>query len=281
MLIESKLSLTRRLFSRVICALLFMSVINTTPLMAREILVVDTYPSVAYLNEHGVVDGPVAAVIKEVCRRMGQPVTFTFNPMQRMFSNLNKHKVDAAFNMSHNQQRAQKWHYSKPIHQVYYSVFTHINNPINYQARGDLKNYTIVTYGPTNMSKKVEAFSQKISGSQVKIINQYDLAFKMLSAGRFDKHSVVYAPDTIGFDVIKTWQLADKIRLAGRDIKNLYYVVFVKARVTKTFVDAFNQVLVEVHKSGKMADIYGGYTNEVKATPPSLKDMMQFPPIVR
>jgi len=107
----------------------------------------------------------------------------------------------------------------------------------------------------------------------------YESAFKMLSAGRFDKNTVVYGPDTIGQDVIKKWGLKYNIHLAGRDIKNLYYVVFVKARVKKTFVDEFNGVLLEIHKSGKMAEIYSRYTNEVKATPPSQDDMAQFPPV--
>ncbi len=265
-------SLTRRLFSPVMWALLLMAIINSKPTMAREVLIVDTYPSVAYLNKQGEVDGPVAALIKEVCLRMGQEVKLTFNPIQRMFSNLKTHKAHAAFNMSHNEQRAKKWHYSKPVHRVHYGVFSRQDNPLKYQSRNDLKGYTIVTYGPTNMSKKVEAFSQDLPGSKVKIINLYESAFKMLSAGRFDKNTVVYGPDTIGQDVIKKWNLNNNIHLAGRDIKNLYYVVFVKEQVKKLFVDEFNRVLLKIHKSGKMAD------NEVKATPPSLDDMNQFPP---
>ncbi len=270
---------TRQYISPLIWVFVVITALNTAPLLAREVLVVDTYASVAYLNERGEVDGPVAAVIKEVCRRMGQDVTFTFNPIQRMFANLESHKADAAFNMSHNVQRANNWHYSKPIHQVFYGVFSHQNSPLHYQSRNDLEDYTIVTYGPTNMSKKVEAFAQSISGSKVKIMNHYESAFKMLSGGRFGKKAVVYAPDTVGFDVIKKWGLHDKIRLAGRDIKNLYYVVFVKKRVKKSFVDEFNLVLLQIHKTGKMAEIYGRYTDKVKATPPSIDDMLQFPPI--
>jgi len=279
MLKNSILGFTRCLFNPVIWAFTLMATINTGPTMARETLIIDTYPSVAYLNDSGEVDGPVAALIKEVCLRMGQEVKITFNPIQRMFSNLKTHKAHAAFNMSHNGQRAKKWHYSKPVHQVYYGVFSRQDNPLNYQNRSDLKGYTIVTYGPTNMSKKVKAFSQDLPGSKVKIINLYESAFKMLSAGRFDKNTVVYGPDTIGQDVIKKWGLKYNIHLAGRDIKNLYYVVFVKARVKKTFVDEFNGVLLEIHKSGKMAEIYSRYTNEVKATPPSQDDMAQFPPV--
>ncbi len=268
----------RQVFNTVIWLFMVIVAINTSPLMAREVLLVDTYPSVAYLNEQGEVDGPVAAVIKEVCRRMGQKVKFTFNPMQRMFANLKKHKADAAFNMSHNEQRALKWHYSKPVHQVYYSVFSHQNNPLNYQARSDLQGYTIVTYGPTNLSKKVEKFAAQIPGSKVKIMGWYESAFKMLSAGRFDKKTVVYAPDVVGFNVIDKWKLDDNVRLAGKDIKNLYYVVFVKGRVKKAFVDEFNRVLLEVYNSGVMTEIYGRYTSDVKATPPSLEDMAIFPP---
>jgi hypothetical protein len=37
-----------------------------SPLMAKDSLVVNTYPSVAYINKQGEVDGPVAALIREV-----------------------------------------------------------------------------------------------------------------------------------------------------------------------------------------------------------------------
>ena len=87
----------------------------------------------------------------------------------------------------------------------------------------------------------------------------------MLATGRFGKKAIVYAPDIIGFGVLEKWKLNDKIRFAGNDKKNLYYIVFVKELVEKSFVDKFNQVLMEVHASGKMAEIYKRYTGDIQA----------------
>jgi ABC-type amino acid transport substrate-binding protein len=48
--------------------------------------------------------------------------------------------------------------------------------------------------------------------------------------------------------------------------------------VEKSFVDKFNQVLMEVHASGKMAEIYKRYTRDIQAMPPNKEDMIMFPP---
>ena len=248
------------------------------PLMAKDSLVVNTYPSVAYINKQGEVDGPVAALIREVTGKMGQKVKFTFNPIQRMFLKLERHEADAAFNMSYNSERAEKWYYSKPVHHVFYSIFTLKSNPLNYKSRDNLKGYTIVTYGPTNMSKTVEKFAAKIPGAKVEIKTGYETAFNMLATRRFGEKAIVYAPDIIGFGVLEKWKLKDKIRFAGNDKKNLYCIVFVKELVEKSFVDKFNQVLMEVHASGKMAEIYKRYTRDIQAKPPIKDDMIMFPP---
>ncbi|PHR01354.1 MAG: hypothetical protein COB29_14760 [Sulfitobacter sp.] len=269
---------TRRFLIIFIVEVMFFPLFCSGLLMAKDVLVVNTYPSVAYINEQGEVDGPVAAVIREVCRRMGQRVKFTFTPIQRMFERLKYREADAAFNMSYNEERAKKWYYSKPVHRVFYSVFTLKSHPLNYQSRNNLKGYTIVTYGPTNMSKKVEKFAAKIPGAKVIILHNYETAFRMLAAGRFGEKTVVYAPDTIGFGVLKKLDLKNHIRFAGNDIKNLYYVVFVKDIMEKSFVDEFNRVLMKVHADGKMAEIYKRYTGDIQSTPPSQEDMITFPP---
>jgi ABC-type amino acid transport substrate-binding protein len=262
----------------IISAFIVFFTAQSSPLMAKERLIVNTYPSAAYINKEGEVDGPVAALVREIAGKMGQKVQFTFNPIQRMFLRLRRHEADAAFNMSHNFERAEKWYYSKPVHRGFYSVFTLTSNPLNYKSRDDLKGYTIVTYGPTNMSKTVEEFAAKIPGAKVEIKTGYDTTFKMLAGGRFGEKAIVYAPDVIGFDVIEKLKLKDRIRFAGNDKKNLYYIVFVKELVEKSFVDKFNQVLMEVHASGRMAEIYKRYTRDIQARPPNKEDMIMFPP---
>ena len=246
---------------------------------ARESLTVNTYPSVAYINDRGEVDGPVAALIREVNRRLAVRTRFTFNPIQRMFKVLADHEADAAYNMSYNPKRAEKWYYSKPVHRVFYSVFARKSDHFEYKSRQDLRGYVIATYGPTNMSNKVIAFAKTIPGTRVIVENRYDTAFKKLASGRYGEKGVVYAPDAVAFGVINnSSDLREQIVLAGQDQKNLYYVVFVKALVERSFVDKFNRVLMELHASGDMAEIYRRYTGAVLAAPPSAEDMAAFPP---
>ena len=98
----------------------------------------------------------------------------------------------------------------------------------------------------------------------------------MLEADRFEDNAVVYVPDVVGFDTIKEYKLKN-VRYAGPDIKNLYYVVFVKGLVPKSYVDAFNSVLLKFHQNGTMADIYTHFTGSVTANLPAIEDMKTVP----
>jgi polar amino acid transport system substrate-binding protein len=234
----------------------------------------NSYPPVAYINETTQeIDGPVAALVKAVNKKLMRDTTFQFNPLPRMFVELEAHRADAAFNMSYNTERAKKWHYSLPVHVVNYGLFVKKDNPLDYSSRQQLSGLTIATYGPTNMSKKVEKFAKKIPGARVVIENDFEHVFKMLEADRFGKRGVVYVPDVVGFDTIKEFKLQN-VRYAGPDIKNLYYVIFVKETVSKEYVDAFNQVLLTFHRDGTMTDIYARYNGSVTANVPAIEDMV-------
>ena len=58
----------------------------------------------------------------------------------------------------------------------------------------------------------------------------------------------------------------------------MYYVVFDKAQVEKTYVDKFNLTLLEIHASGEMNEIYKKHAGEIQATVPSKDEMVSFPP---
>jgi polar amino acid transport system substrate-binding protein len=233
----------------------------------------NSYPPISFINEaEQEIDGPVAELVKAINRKLQQKIEFQFNPLPRMFVELDAHRADAAFNMSYNAERAQKWHYSLPVHVVNYGVFVKESNPLEYKSRKQLEGLTIATYGPTNMSKKVEKFASTLSGTKVIVENDFEHVFKMLTANRFGDKGVVYVPDVVGFDTIKEFDLKN-VRYAGADIKNLYYVIFVKETVSKEYVDAFNKVLLEFHQDGTMKKIYDRYKDTTTSTVPAQEDM--------
>ncbi|MEG3640418.1 substrate-binding periplasmic protein [Magnetococcus sp. PR-3] len=232
-----------------------------------------TYPSVSFINpETGQVDGPVAALVRAINAELGQKIEFDFVPLPRMLMVLEKGGAEAAFNMSHNEARNKKWYYSHPMHVVDYGVFVGKDNPLNYTHKGQMQGYTIATYGPTNLSKKVERFAKDIPGSSVLVENSFKDVFRMLNAGRFGKKGLVYAPDVIGLGAMEQLGL-NHIRYAGSDQKNLYHVVFVKSLVKRSYVDAFNRLLLKYHADGSMAEIYGRYTKPPTARVPSATDV--------
>jgi len=244
---------------------------------ARDVITYNTYPPVAFIDESTKqVDGPVAALIEAINKELKQDVLFQFNPLPRMFVELEAKRSHAAFNMSYNAERAKKWYYSLPVHVVNYGVFVKKENKLDYKNRSQLSGLTIATYGPTNMSKKVEKFARELPGSRVVIENSFEHVFKMLEANRFDRNGVVYVPDVVGFDTINEFNLQN-VRYAGPDIKNLYYVIFVKDTVSEYYVKAFNHVLMKFHRDGTLAEIYARYKGAVTANVPALEDMKAVP----
>lgn len=233
----------------------------------------NSYPPISFVNEEKQkIDGPVAELIKTINKKLEQEIAFQFNPLPRMFVELDSHRADAAFNMSYNPERAKKWHYSLPVHVVNYGVFVKDANPLNYKNREQLSGLTIATYGPTNMSKNVEKFAAKLTDTKVIIENDFEHVFKMLTANRFGDDGIVYVPDVVGLDTIREFDLKN-IRYAGPDIKNLYYVIFVKETVSKEYVDAFNEVLLQFHQDGTMKEIYQRYQSRTTSTVPEKADM--------
>jgi ABC-type amino acid transport substrate-binding protein len=253
--------------------LLLLNTLLPVSLQASEVISFNTYAPVAYVNKKTTqVDGPFAELVRVINQSLKQEIEFQFNPLPRMFVELEEQRSHAAFNMSYNPERAKKWHYSLPIHVVNYGVFVKKDNPLNYHSRSQLNNLTIATYGPTNMSKKVQAFAQNLTGTRVIVENSFEHVFKMLEANRFGNQGVVYVPDVVGFDTVKEFKL-DNVRYAGPDIKNLYYIVFVKNTVSQDYVNAFNKELLKIHENGTMTNIYKRYKGAVTANVPSLNDM--------
>lgn len=253
---------------------LFFGSLSSSAQVADKAIAFNSYPPVSIMNQmtHEI-DGPVASLVKAINKKLQQDISFQFNPLPRMFVELDTHRADAAFNMSYNAERAKKWHYSLPIHVVNYGVFVKEDNPLEYTKREQLRGLTIGTYGPTNMSKKVEKFAKELPGTKVVIENDFEHVFKMLAANRFGDRGVVYVPDVVGFDTIKEFNLKN-VRYAGADIKNLYYVVFVKDTVSKEYVAAFNKVLMEFHQDGTMKEIYDRYADTITSYVPSKEDML-------
>jgi len=268
----NKVTLTHLLTLLSLCVFVFNSA-QLSAAQVRDVVTYNTYPLVAFINENtNQVEGPVAALIEAINKELKQEILFQFNPLPRMFVELEAKRSHAAFNMSYNAERAKKWYYSLPVHVVNYGVFVKRENKLDYKTRSQLSGLTIATYGPTNMSKKVEKFVRELPGSRMVIENSFEHVFKMLEANRFDNNGVVYVPDVVGFDTIKELNLQD-VRYAGPDIKNLYYVVFVKETVSEYYVKAFNHVLMKFHRDGTMAAIYARFKGEISANVPALEDM--------
>ncbi len=244
---------------------------------ANELIVFSTYPPTAYLNPVSKeVEGPIPELIRLINEKIGSKYKLENRPLRRMFADLNGHKSHACHRMSYREERIKKWYYSYPVDVVNYNVYVHEENPLEYNNKGQLANYTIGLMGPSNNSNFLREMTANVPGVKIKLEVSSDVVFKKLNVGRYGlKDGAVHSSNANADAAIKKYGL-DGIRLAGLSKKNIYYVVFDKQTVNREYVDRFNIALLELYNNGTMAKIYSKYKGEAVAYVPDKSDMKLF-----
>ena len=258
-----------------ISTFLNVSIAEENSVTLDRVLSIYTYKSVAFKNDKGEIDGPVATIVREVFKNMGQEFKFQMVPISRAVHELEDGNADAAFNMSYNDRRGKILWYSRPVHYTFYGIFVRKSEFFKYAGdHKQLEGRVIASYGKTSLAKKTTKLVKTIPGAKHHNSIQADLAFKMLKKGRFGKGGVIYAPDTAGFGVIEKLGYENDVVYAGHDKLNIYYLAFSKKNVSQEFVNAFNDELMRLHGNGTMEEIYSRYTAYIKARVPIKAYMM-------
>ena len=235
----------------------FSCLLFTTSAMGTELkLNTQDFPPFNY-EINGIVSGPAADIIREVCKEMKISCSFKLLPWRRAQANVKKGKANALFVVGWNKERDKWLHFSHPIIETEYGFFVLKTNTLQFKQISDIEGYRVGVYGPSNTSKSLENLRDQMEENQlhkITIETKHDdiLVFKMLNQNR--NLDAVYSNRDVGNMIIKKLSLKN-IRYAGPERKLKYYIAFSKQFTDNKVVDRFNAALLDLYKRGVIQNI--------------------------
>ncbi len=234
--------------------------LNTCAKDAVKLAIID-FPPYEFTNKNEI-DGITVSIVREVFKRMNQPVFMEQLPWSRALLYLKKGEIDGLFEILKKAEREQFADYSKVV-LMSERVSLFVLRDSNITFDGDLsklKNYRFgvrqdFSYGP----KFDQAIKNKVIPKISKLVYAEKLLI-MLSYGRID----ILIGDRYGIPYQKM-RLNKKVRDSNKykNIKRLSpdvqstpaYMAFSKKRNLSNVRDNFDKVLLEMKKDGTYSEI--------------------------
>lgn len=206
----------------------------------------------------GIVSGPAADIIREICKEMKINCSFNLYPWPRALYTVKKGRAHGLFVVGWNAERAKWLHFSPPILDTEYGFFTRADNPLEFKELSDIKGYTVGVYGPSNTSESLEKIKNKMKDIKIDRTPHDEFPFKKLSFGRVD---IVYSNRAVGEALIRKHGLKN-IKYAGAHKKLKYYIAFSKEFADIKIVNEFNATFLDLQKRGVIKNILKKYFME-------------------
>ncbi len=213
-------------------------------------------------NFNGAVSGPVANIIRIICKEMKVSCTFRLLPWKRAQNEVKNGLSHGMFVIGWNKHRNSWLHFTPPIIDTEYGFFVRDDNPLNFKELSDVKGYVVGVYGPSNTSDSLKNIKKKIHDLTIDQRTNDESGFKKLSKGRVD---AVYSNKDVGNEIIKRLHLKN-IRYAGKQRKVIYYIGFSKQYTDKSIVDEFNAIFIDLHQRGIIQNILNKYSMQPAET---------------
>jgi len=223
----------------------------------------DVPPFVYKVDEQ--VSGPVADVIREVCKQMEITCSFKMLPWARAQLEAKKGDAQGIFIVGWNEERSKWLTYSPPLLNSQYGFFVRRENPLEYQQLADIAGQNVGVFGVSNSSNSLEKLRKQmieLNLEPIKIIMTYDdiFIFRMLSSGGRNM-GLVYSNREVGHAIIRQEKIKN-VRYAGEQKKLKYYIGFSQKNTDREVVDRFNKTLREMHKADTIQKILDKYHME-------------------
>jgi len=234
------------------------------------------YPPFQY-QEQGKVKGIAADIVKELFKRLDQPIKINFYPFPRAIKNIQAGKSDVIFTFYHKKEREKFADYSKEalVDQTI-SLFVHQDSPIVYD--GDLSKLNKYKFGLVRFSYGRifdEAVEKKVI-TRISYVSKMSLNMKKFLSRRFD-----ILPSDRWVAYYYYYSKANLEESKAITIKELKppiqsfpaYMGFSKAKNLSGLRDKVDKVLKEMKKDGTYQAIIDGYIDSwgIKGIQPASK----------
>ncbi|MCP4347193.1 MAG: transporter substrate-binding domain-containing protein [Desulfobacterales bacterium] len=203
----------------------------------------------------GVVSGPVADIIRAICKEMETDCSFKSLPWARSQLYVKKGKMQGLFVIAYSDERSQWLTYSPPVLNTEYGFFVQNDNPLDLKQLSDISSYKIGVYGPSNTSKSLEKLKGELGNIVIDMTPHDEFPFKKLILGRVD---AVYSNRDVGFALLRQLGL-NNVKYIGAHKKLQYYIAFSKKYTDMKIVEKFNTTFMNLYKQGKIQQILAEY----------------------
>lgn len=217
----------------------------------------------------GRASGPMVDVLYAACRNLAWNCSARIYPWRRAVDLMERAEVDGLFPLLDVPSRHVRMWMSVPIVDGRYVFFSRRGVDFVYRGPESLAGHEIGVFGPSGTSMTLQDLA---AGAAAKVRLERDnlVALKMLAAGRYGEHGLVFANEQVAL-----WLLAGNamsgLQSSG-GAKDLYYVYgLTRQRMSATDFAAFDDALKDLCRTGQTAELvkpYGVPASACTATTP-------------
>jgi polar amino acid transport system substrate-binding protein len=212
-------------------------------------LVTLQYPPYQY-EEKGQTKGMVVEIVKEVFRRMQQPINITLMPWARSIKMIEAGTADAIFTAYKTAERETFADYSRVV-LMPQTVALFVLKGTEIKFDGDLQKLASYSFGVVNKVSYGDVFDNAVKN---KLIKAPDTTYTgeqnvdKLLAKRFD---ILVSNRYGALDILKHKDAMDKVRELTPEVQAIpSYIAFSKKRNLDLVRDKFDEILLELKKDG-------------------------------
>lgn len=241
--------------------LYFCLMIYVTPASAATLeLVTLQYPPYQY-EENGQTKGMVVEIVKEVFRRMQQPINITLMPWARSIKMIEAGTADAIFTAYKTAERETFADYSRVV-LMPQTVSLFVLKDANIKFDGDLQKLASYSFGVVNKVSYGDIFDNAVKN---KLIKTPDATYtgeqniEKLLAKRFD---ILVSNRYGALDILRHKDAMDKVRELIPEVQAIpSYIAFSKKRDLDLVREKFDEILLEIKKDGTYEKIIHEQSN--------------------
>jgi polar amino acid transport system substrate-binding protein len=212
-----------------------------------------SFPPFTYAAADGAA-GPLAEVIRAVCRRIRTSCSIEVQPWSRAYAMAENGDVDALFALPRNAENEERFLISEMIVASAIGLFAPATSDFRYRQASDLDGYTIGVQGPSLAASVVEAILQAGSSGRVEVDVNNVLVLKKLAGGRYGDAGKGLA--AINRDVafyLMRHEGISGLKQVGELARVAYGVGFSKSNLVQ--FKAFNRALKALIREGQVKSI--------------------------
>ncbi|WP_215777701.1 ABC transporter substrate-binding protein [Paludibacterium sp. B53371] len=205
----------------------------------------------------GQLEGPMEAILQQVCVRMGWRCQTTVMPWRRALRMMDQHLADGIYVVMDIPARRAAMHVSLPVLQGRYSLYGREESPWRYAGPASLAGLQIAAYGP---SATEYALDQLLRGVPAQKLEELDnlTAMSKLARRRYGRDGLVFINDDVAAWLIRQNAYSGLVLKAA--IQPIQYCFGLSRRWSENEVRRFNATLSQLCVSGdteRIAKRYG------------------------